>query len=251
MNRYQRILLLLYVCAGLCAACLSASGRQAPETSQQTRETSRPASETSRQVSEPPSHWELRKDQDGIRVYSRTCDSSRFDELKVETTLQGKLSSLAALILDVGNYPNWSFNSEKAYVLKRISPSELYFYSLIRSPWPASNRDLAVHLHLTQDSSTRTLYICADEISGFIPPKEGIVRVPASVERWVVTPLPGDRIRVSYELRLDPGASAPPWLINLFSTRGPYETFCHLREQLKQPKYRDARPASTLPFIIN
>src|SRR5580700_1883590 len=102
MNRYQRILLLLYVCAGLCAACLSASGQQAPETSQQTRE-------TSRQVSEPPSHWELRKDQDGIRVYSRTCDSSRFDELKVETTLQGKLSSLAALILDVGNYPNWSF----------------------------------------------------------------------------------------------------------------------------------------------
>jgi hypothetical protein len=191
--------------------------------------------------------WELKKDQDGIRVYSRTGDSSRFDEVKVETTMPGKLSSLASVILDVGNYPNWSFNSVKTYALKRISPSDLYFYSLIRSPWPASDRDLAVHLHLTQDTITHTLYIHADEIAGYIPAKQGIVRVPLSTERWIVTPLPGERIRISYELRLDPGASAPPWLINLFSTKGPYETFCHLREQLKQPRYHDAN----LPFIKN
>jgi hypothetical protein len=191
--------------------------------------------------------WELRKDQDGIRVYARAGDSSRFDELKVEATLQGKLSSLAALILDIANYPNWSFNSEKAYVLKRISPSEFYFYSLIHSPWPASDRDLVVHLHLVQDSASRTLYIRADGVAGFIPEKKGIVRVPLSTERWIITPLPGDRIKISYQLRLDPGTSAPALLINHFSTKGPYETFCHLREQLKQPKYHDA----TLPFIRN
>jgi len=191
--------------------------------------------------------WELRKDQDGIRIYTRTADSTRFDEVKVETTLPGKLSSLAALILDIGNYPNWSFNSEKAYILKRVSQSELYFYSLVHSPWPASDRDLAMHLHLIQDSSTRTLYIHNDEIAGYIPEKKGVVRVPVCIERWDVKPLPGDRIRINYELRLDPGASAPPWLINLLSTKGPFETFSHLRGQLKQPKYHDA----TLAFIKN
>jgi hypothetical protein len=215
MNRHRKFLLLLYL-----FAALSVNAQKT---------------------------WELKKDQDDIRVYSRTGDNSEFDELKVETTMPGKLSSLAALILDIGNYPNWSFNSKKAYVLKRISPSDLYFYSLIRSPWPASDRDLAVHLHLAQDTSTRTLYIRADEIAGYIPAKQGIVRVPLSIERWTVTPLPGEQIRISYELRLDPGASAPPWLVNLFATRGPYETFCHLREQLKQPKYHDAN----LAFIKN
>jgi hypothetical protein len=191
--------------------------------------------------------WELKKDQDGIRIYTRTADSSRFNEVKVETILHGKLSSLAALILDIGNYPNWSFNSEKASVLKRVGPAELYYYSLIHSPWPASDRDLAVHLHLSQDSSTRTLYIHGDEIPGYIPEKKGVVRVPVSIERWVVTPLPGDRIRINYELQVDPGASAPAWLINLLSTKGPFETFCHIRDQLKQPKYHDA----TLAFIKN
>jgi hypothetical protein len=215
MNRHRKLLLLLYLFAALHAG----------------------AQKT----------WELKKDQAGIRVYSRTGDSSRFNDMKVEMTLPGKLSSLAALILDIGNYPNWSFNSATAYVLKRISPSELYFYSLIRSPWPASDRDMTVHLHLTQDTGGRTLYIHADEIAGYIPAKQGIIRIPLSIERWIVTPLPGERIKISYELRLDPGASAPAWLINHFSTKGPYETFCHLREQLKQPKYHDA----ILPYIRN
>jgi len=224
MNRPRRLLLVLYLCTGLHASAQKTAGEQH-------------ASGT----------WELRKDEEGIRVYSRAGDSSRFDELKVETILPGKLSSLAALILDIGNYPNWSFNSEKTYVLKRISQSELYFYSLVHSPWPANDRDLAVHLHLLQDSNTRTLYIRADAAAGFIPEKKGIVRVPVSIERWVVIPLPGDRIKISYELKLDPGASAPALLINHFWTKGPYETFSHLREQLKQPKYRDATP----PFIRN
>jgi hypothetical protein len=191
--------------------------------------------------------WNLRKDQDGIKVYGRDGDSSGFDELKVETTVAGRLSSLAALVLDICNYPDWSFNSEKAYVIKTVGPEELYFYSLIHSPWPASDRDLAVHLMVRQDSSTRKLYISADEIANFIPEKKGIVRVPLSVERWVVTPLPGDRIAISYELRLNPGAYAPAWLINLFAAKGPFETFSRLRDQLKRPRYRDA----SLPFIQN
>lgn len=224
MNLYNRISILLCLCTALQASAQKAHNGPGD-----------------------PGNWELRKDRDGIRVYTRTGDSSQFDELRVETTTTGKLSSLVALILDIGNYPNWSFNSEKAYVLKKVSQSELYFYSLVHSPWPASDRDLAVHLHLIQDSSTRTLYIHADEIAGYIPGKKGVVRVPVSAEHWVVTPLTGDRIKISYELRLDPGASAPPWLINLFSTKGPFETFCHLREQLKQPKYCDA----TLAFIKN
>jgi hypothetical protein len=191
--------------------------------------------------------WELKKEQDGIRVYSRSGDDANINDLKVEMVLPARLSSLAALILDIGNYPNWSFSTEKSHVLKKISPSELYFYTLIHSPWPANNRDLAVHLHLTQDSATRVLSIYADEIPNLIPEKKGIIRVPVSVERWTVIPLAGDKIKINYELKLDPGAAVPAWLINMFSTKGPFETFSHLREQIQKPTYRDA----ILPFIKN
>jgi hypothetical protein len=193
------------------------------------------------------SAWELKKDKDGIRVYNRPGTHSKFNDLRVETVLATSLSGLTAVILDIKNYPHWSFNTKTSYVLKQVSPSELYFYSEINSPWPASNRDLAVHLRITQDAVSKVLHIKADEVPGFIPPKENIVRVPMSRETWTVTPLDLTTIKVEYELEIDPGASAPAWLVNTFATKGPFETFINLKEQIKTPKYQNAR----FPFIIN
>lgn len=192
-------------------------------------------------------NWVLKKEKDGIKVYNRSAAHSKFNELRVETILKTDLSGLAAVILDIKNYPHWSFNTKTAYVLKQISASELYFYSEVNSPWPASNRDLAVHLRITQEPVSKVMHIRSDEVPNFIPPKENIVRVPLSRETWIVTPLDKTTIRVEYELEIDPGASAPAWLVNSFATKGPYETFKNLREQIRLPKYKD----TSLPFIKN
>jgi START domain len=185
--------------------------------------------------------WVLKKEKDGIKVYSRASDHSNFNELKVVLTLPATLHALAALILDISSYPRWSFNTEQSYVLKQVSPAELYFYTEINSPWPASNRDLAVHLRIAQDAATKIMTIQSDGVPSYIPPKKDIVRVPFSKERWTVTPIDKSNIRIEYEVAVDPGASAPAWLINSFSSKGPYETFKNLRERIKGPKYRDAK----------
>lgn len=192
-------------------------------------------------------NWQLKKDQEGIRVYTKSTENSHYDELKVEMTLTATLSSLAALILDIDNYHNWSFNTEKSYVLRKIGPGDLYYYTLIHSPWPANDRDLPVHLQISQDPSTKSMYIRSICIPDLIPSKKDVVRVPLSIEQWTVIPLPEGRIRIEYHLKLDPGAGAPAWLINLFSVKGPFETFSHVRQQIQLPPYRDA----LLPFIKN
>jgi hypothetical protein len=189
----------------------------------------------------------LKKDQDGIKVYTKATENSHYNELKVETTLTATLSSLAALILDIDNYHNWSFNTEKAYVLKRVGPGDLYFYELIHSPWPASDRDLPVHLQISQDPVTKSMSVRSICVPDLVPKKKDVVSVPLSIEQYIVTPLPDGKIRIEYQLKLDPGAGAPAWLINLFSVKGPFETFSHLRQQIQQPLYRDA----LLPFIKN
>jgi len=185
--------------------------------------------------------WTLKKDENGIKVYSRSGEHSKYNELRVEMTLQASLSSVAALVLDIGNYPSWSFNTKQTSVLKTVSPSELYFYSEIHSPWPASNRDLAIHLVVTQDPNSKVMTIHAEELPNYIPAKEGLVRVPLSDEVWTVTPAGNGLIKIDYRITLDPGAGTPAWLINMFSVKGPFETFSHVKEQLKIPKYRDAK----------
>jgi hypothetical protein len=184
--------------------------------------------------------WELKKDKEGIQVYSRPDEHSAFNDLKVEMTLQARMSSLAALLLDVTNYPSWAFNTEKTSLLKTVGPSELYYYTLIRTPWPVANRDLPVHLVLRQDAASGDLFVRAECIPGLIPPKKDFVRVPFSLEQWRVTPQPGGKIRIVYQIRIDPGSSIPAWLVNIFAAKGPYDTFYHLREQIQKPQYANA-----------
>jgi hypothetical protein len=185
--------------------------------------------------------WTLKKDDNGIKVYSRSSERSKYNQLRVEMTVQTSLSSVAALVLDIGNYPNWSFNTKQTSILKTVSPSELYFYSEIRSPWPASNRDLAIHLAVTQDANSKIMTIHAVELPNYVPVKDGLVRVPMSDEIWTVSPAGSGLIKIDYRITLDPGAGTPAWLINMFSVKGPFETFSHVKEQLKIAKYKDAR----------
>jgi hypothetical protein len=185
--------------------------------------------------------WQLRKDKEGIRVFSRPVGGNGVNELKVELTLPARMSSLIALILDVGNYPSWAFNTRETFLVKAVGPSEIYYYTVIHSPWPVSDRDMPIHLTIRQDSATREVAMRAECIPNLVPEKKNMVRVPSALELWQVTPKPGGNIAVVYRIRLDPGSSLPGWLVNLFSTDGPYETFYRLREELRKPRYRDAK----------
>jgi hypothetical protein len=188
--------------------------------------------------------WVLKKEDKGIKIYSRSSGHSKFDDLRAELTVEAKLSGLAALILDITEYHSWCFNTKQSYIVKPVSPSELYFYTEINSPWPAKNRDLVVHLLISQDPATKIMTIREESVRGLVPPKKDIVRIPLSIEHWTVTPLDKDNFRIEYQLQLDAG-DVPGWLVNFFATKGPYETFTSLRKKITE--YRNA----SIPFIVN
>lgn len=191
--------------------------------------------------------WTLKKDKNGIKVYSRENTHSKFNELRVETILQARLSDLAAVILDIPDYPQWSFNVKSSKLLKQVSPSELYIYTEISAPWPADNRDLPIHIKITQNPVNKVMTIAVECIPDLVPHQKNIVRVPLSKETWTVTPVDASTIRIEYDLEVDPGENPPGWLINMFSVKGPYETFSRLKDHILLPKYR----AAVVPFLKN
>jgi hypothetical protein len=191
--------------------------------------------------------WKLKKEQSGIKIFMRTNHNSSFNEIKVEMNIRATLSSLTALLLDVPNHSHWVYNVKTSYILTKVAENELFFYELIDSPFPASDRDLAVHLKITEEPETKVLNITAIGLPGYIPQKKNIVRVPVSNENWKVTPISGNRLQIEYFLEIDPGGSVPAWLINNFAEKGPYESFRHLQEQVDKPKYKNAE----VSFIRN
>jgi hypothetical protein len=187
------------------------------------------------------SNWELKTENEGIKVYTKTFPDSKFKAIRVDLELQARLSQLVALLMDVKEGTQWVYATKSAVLLKQISPNELVYYSEVRLPWPMSNRDFIARLKATQDAKTKVVTIDGPVVPDYVPVKDGIVRVTRSVGQWVITPVGPHRLKVVYTLRMDPGGDLPAWLFNLFVTKGPTESFKNLQVELKKPVYEHAR----------
>jgi hypothetical protein len=54
-------------------------------------------------------------------------------------------------------------------------------------------------------------------------------------------------LKVEYIAQADPGGDVPPWIANMFITKGPLETFRQLRKALATDTYKHA----SLAYIAN
>jgi len=176
--------------------------------------------------------WNLKIDKPGLKVYNHKTDSSKFSEIKVEASYPGRLSDLAYILFDVAHHKDWSYGTRFGYVLKKISDSEILFYKEISTPPPLSNRDFVGSLAITQDPVTKVMTVKVKAVDGYLPVKDNLVRVMITIENWTVTPLPDETIKIDYYLKVNPGGSVSPFLVNMFATKAPYETFKSLKEQM-------------------
>jgi START domain len=189
--------------------------------------------------------WELKLDKENIRVYTKNTDNSPLKSVKTVCSINTSLTALTAVLLDINNSIDWVYATKKITLLKQISPGELIYYSELEIPWPVNNRDFIVGLTVLQDEKTKMVTVAGMNKPAYLPAYKDIVRIQQSYSKWVITPLQNGQVKIEYELRVDPGGKVPVWLINMFATKGPFETFKKLREQVKKPAYNHVR----LPFI--
>jgi hypothetical protein len=184
--------------------------------------------------------WKLNTEKEGIKIYTSLVPDSKVKAIKVECDLNVTASQLVALIMDVKATPDWVYHTKSCVLLKQVSASELYYYSEISLPWPATNRDFVAHLTVTQNPDTKVITIDGPAVPGFVPVKKGIVRVDNSSGEWVITPSGPEQIKVEYMIHTDPGGSLPAWLVIMFATEGPLQIFRNLKKQLQKQPYKNS-----------
>jgi START domain len=171
----------------------------------------------------------LRRDEDGIKVYTCHQDTARFKSVRAEIFLENtSLEAIKAIILDVENYVNWQHNLLEAQVLEKVSDSEEILHTVVDVPWPVSNRELITRLKVLE-ADTAKLKIKGESISYDYPAQRGLVRVPFSQTIWDIEVINGTDLMVHYFLMVDPGGSVPAWLVNLTIAQRPYDSFKNLR----------------------
>lgn len=192
-------------------------------------------------------NWQLQTNKDGIQVYVRTQPGSRFQEVKVDCEMPGTLAQLVALYSDVANYKNVIRNTRTAYVLRRVSETEFFYYLESQLPALVSNRDLVMRLQFAYTPATHCLQIHTRSVDDLVPVKAGIVRVPYCTGEWQVWALSATRLKITYCFRVDPGGALPAWLVNRLAPVAPYQSFLQLRRSLSLLRYQERHFAFLTP----
>jgi len=176
-----------------------------------------------------PPKWQLAKNDNGIKIYTRRLQNEKFKEVRAIFELNATEEQLMGVLRDISHHNKWSYGTKKTYVISKKGTDTIIYYSEVALPWPLSNRDLVIELTFKKDTVNSVLHIQAKSIPGIVPRYPDLVRVPYSFAIWEVTPLATRRLEIEYILSADPGGALPAWLVNLGATTGPGNSFRKLK----------------------
>lgn len=177
--------------------------------------------------------WTLKREKDGINIYSRPSDYSKVNDIRVDMDLTGTVEQLAAVLRDVNGYSGWVYSTRTATMIKKVGENEFIYYAEVGTPWPAANRDYYADLKITLNPANHSMNVVSVGMKDYQPEKKDFVRVPMSRGSWTVTTQSARKIHLQYILQIDPGGSIPAWILNSFVAKAPLETFSSLKKKME------------------
>jgi hypothetical protein len=185
--------------------------------------------------------WELAKDSDGIRVWTRYVPGHPIREFRAVTVVRSSLSGLVNLILDTDHAARWIYRTMSVQVVKRDDEKQTFVVRVETDfPWPLANRDVVVAGRITQGAGAGAVTIRSQAVpDGVYPRDPAFVRMPDFVGDWIFRPLGGGMVEVTMQGRADPGGLIPAAVVNLIIYETPYLTLRGLRDVIGDARYQE------------
>lgn len=195
--------------------------------------------------------WDLVKHDQrrNIKAYSKREDGKNVRSFKLDYLVEASLTTLGRVYLDVENYTRWFWQVRDSKIVKKVSPTEFYYYVMHDAPVTLPDRDAYIHVTIEPYTHKRGFAsMTLKAVPDFAPPKPPLVRMKAEDMIVKFTPIDKDQVRVEVEGYIDPGGAAPGWAINAVQRQAPYYTVIGLQRMVQLPQYRNA--AGPLPFRL-
>jgi ribosome-associated toxin RatA of RatAB toxin-antitoxin module len=173
--------------------------------------------------------WKLRKDRNGIRIWTRDHKEKRILEYLSKITIETSLEKLVDIIQNVEKYPVWTANCETASIYKVLSDTSRIEYLTTKVPWPLEDRDVAMEFVVVKNTKN---YFRANltSVPDAVPLSDDYVRIEISEGTWIFKKIDEKSVEVIHQFLSDPGGSIPMFIVNMFIVSGPYKTLENLRE---------------------
>jgi len=177
--------------------------------------------------------WELRKNEDGIKVYTKPTKGDGFDSFRAEMDVNLSVAQIENFLRHMDKYPDAFPDTKELRILARPNDSTQIQYTLTDAPWPVSDRDGIYELIFIKDKKTGNLKTVARALPEYLLRKEDIVRIEKSNTFWIVEKIGPNKCRLEYIVHADPGGNIPEWLANSAAVDVPFNTFKNIKKALK------------------
>ena len=185
-------------------------------------------------------NWELKKDKNGIKVYTNEIEGSDFETFRAEVQLDASIHAFVALLFDLDGMPEWAYSVKYANLLERSGDTLQIYYSEASAPFPFRNRDGIYLNRFRWIADSSRLFVEIELLHDYLEVKDKLVRVNGK-GFWSVQVIEDDKLDVTFQMQVDPGGNIPAWLANIFVDDTPYSSMLMLRELIKKQKYQDQR----------
>jgi len=164
--------------------------------------------------------WELRKDENGIRIYTRQKEDRKLLAYRIETQISGNLEEVYRQVIDFHGNKKYLDRIDTLRILEKKKDQQILIYMMFNVPWPFRDRDFVNRMLI--DVQEDTVRLESSPGRGEIPPKEGVIRMQEFSEYWVLAKKAENLTALSLQGYADPGGSLPDWVINLFVVQEPH-----------------------------
>jgi len=164
--------------------------------------------------------WQLKKNENGIKVYTSKRENSNLLMYKVETTLNANYKDVYYQVVDFEDNKKNLESVKKLKILSVKPEKEFVTYMIFDLPWPLSDRDLLVGMTVTKKTSGYNLV--SESRKEPVAEKEDYVRIKEFREEWDISYLNKNSTKVKVVGWANPGGAIPVWVVNMFVVGEPY-----------------------------
>lgn len=183
--------------------------------------------------------WKLVSERDGIKVYMAHSDESRVKTFRGVMDVEiDDIYALPALADDYEFYSRWLYLISELSEVRKRTPQDRDVLVRTRLPWPVADRDAGLQLVFHQDPKTLAFGYALKAREGIIPVNDKYVRIPEMVGHFNSTPLGGKKVRIDFEVLLDPGGYIPAFLANFILKDIPYQSLQRFRRVINTERFR-------------
>ena len=179
-------------------------------------------------------NWDLAKDKNGVRVYTRKIENWGIKEYKVKITVKASLSVVVAALKDVPGRYNWLHNALEIREVERPDKDVVIVYNKVDAPWPVSDRDNITSFSFSYPTSkSARIDMKAIATHKKAPIYDGVVRIKRIKGYWLLKDKGNGYVELIQQCVAEAGGSLPDWLVNSAVVDNPYNTMYKLKKYIE------------------